>query len=454
MDQNDNRQNDFLYTLLANPVAGASAYLNDLQRLVSKDPQSGILQALLAHASDEKNLKKASAYYNPRLLYKLVNNASSFANVNAGNIYIQPALRKTSLPGVADDVLGTEKEVNAPGYNNYFSEQSSPANETLEEVSSNDQITETVPDTDVAEHTPDEQVIPDHQGGETPVQTPSGDSPVEFYPGLENIMPFEAPFIHHEVSEDATGTQQTDDYTTAFVHDPVFDIEKDKDDPSANRSSIIDIVEPDVSGLNLSPDTSIESPAEPAEVISIADLNLVNAEEDTYSGSGKIEQDDQNGIENGLDMENYPESTPPVIPNTDSAEPDGVEFNKLPTGGDIDDEVYDEITGIDQIQLNVPASPPVLVHPATLNTSPDDEENKLIIENIATTDFFMFDDAFGSHSSQDNLPIEPETKKEAGIPDTTEKDHKKEEQSAAEHSRNLLPKPNFRNSMLRMVRKM
>ncbi|MGN6395502.1 MAG: hypothetical protein ACTHMI_08050 [Mucilaginibacter sp.] len=90
MDQNYNSsQNDFLWTLLANPADDVFRYNYNLQRLVNDFPQSGILQALLAHSSEEKNLRQASVYFNPRSLYKLVNTPSSLTGVPNEKIIFQ-----------------------------------------------------------------------------------------------------------------------------------------------------------------------------------------------------------------------------------------------------------------------------------------------------------------------------------------------------------------------------
>ena len=93
MDQHlDNTRNEFLWTLLANPANDAHLYAFNLQRLVNDFPQSGILQALLAHASDEKNLRQASVYFNPKSLYKLINAPSTFIGVPDERIVIQPGI--------------------------------------------------------------------------------------------------------------------------------------------------------------------------------------------------------------------------------------------------------------------------------------------------------------------------------------------------------------------------
>jgi hypothetical protein len=86
-------QNEFLWTLLANPANDTHLYANDLQRLVNDFPQSGILHALLAQAGGEANLRQASVYFNTKALYKLINAPSSFPDVPAEKIIVQSGLR-------------------------------------------------------------------------------------------------------------------------------------------------------------------------------------------------------------------------------------------------------------------------------------------------------------------------------------------------------------------------
>ena len=96
MDQHhNNSENYFLWALLANPATDTHLYAYNLQELVRDYPQSGILQALLAHASEEKNLKQASAYFNPKSLYKLINSPGGFSRVENDDIIIQPNIPST-----------------------------------------------------------------------------------------------------------------------------------------------------------------------------------------------------------------------------------------------------------------------------------------------------------------------------------------------------------------------
>ncbi len=121
MDQNlNNGPNDFLWSLLANPANDVGSGADNLQRLVNDFPQSGILQALLAQASEEKNLKRASVYFNPRALFKLINAPSAFTGIPDERIVIQPGISlngsynagEQSYTGYAGEDLVADK--NAP----------------------------------------------------------------------------------------------------------------------------------------------------------------------------------------------------------------------------------------------------------------------------------------------------------------------------------------------------
>ncbi|MBK0377947.1 hypothetical protein [Mucilaginibacter segetis] len=74
MDQYiDNRHKEIFFNSLANPVEAGSLYASNIERLINDHPQSGILKALLARTGDKENIKKAAAAFNPKALYKLVN---------------------------------------------------------------------------------------------------------------------------------------------------------------------------------------------------------------------------------------------------------------------------------------------------------------------------------------------------------------------------------------------
>jgi hypothetical protein len=82
----DNRQKEILWDILANPADNGALYAQSLERLVQDNPQSGLLQILFARTGDKQLLNKASVYYDPRTLYKLINNPGDLPIVDKAAI--------------------------------------------------------------------------------------------------------------------------------------------------------------------------------------------------------------------------------------------------------------------------------------------------------------------------------------------------------------------------------
>lgn len=128
MDQYlNNRQNEILWELLANPADNGQLHNYDLQQLVDEFPQSGILRAMLAHAGNGTDLKHAAVYFNPRLLHKLINDPESLPVVSAGQIaglkngaapvYAPPAAESENYfnIGTATEITEEPQGINEPG---------------------------------------------------------------------------------------------------------------------------------------------------------------------------------------------------------------------------------------------------------------------------------------------------------------------------------------------------
>ncbi len=400
MDQNNNSQNDFLYALLANPAADASGHVQDLQQLINDYPQSGMLQALFAGASKEKDLKRASVYFNPRLLYKLINHPSSFNNVDSGSIYIQPGLHKNDHSESSNSVFHIEEETDAPVFSPTFREQ-----QTEKEISEadylNNSFTELSPieDTDVAEHRLDEQVAVDNLTIETASETVELKTrEVEFHPGLENILSFEeSPSPQNENPEEAG----TIDYKAdAIVNEPFYQIEKEKEEPYLY--DIDSALQADK--LRHNAEEVLVNTGKPADTTVGNNINPELPAEETYSGTEKIDLINQSASEYP-DMVQLPvqQAEPVNLLNERDIKPEKTIIPETSAGNIIDDDVYDEIIGIEQIHLNNIAAPEVKNEQADPVAGTDEEEDRLIIENIAATDFFMFDDAFGNHQNEEQL---------------------------------------------------
>ena len=96
MDQYlDDRQKEILWDVLANPTDNGAQYAQNLARLVQENPQSGLLQLLYARAADADQLSKAVVYVNPRILHKVVNHAEGLRPVDSQSIV--SALKETPL---------------------------------------------------------------------------------------------------------------------------------------------------------------------------------------------------------------------------------------------------------------------------------------------------------------------------------------------------------------------
>ncbi|MDB5127375.1 hypothetical protein [Mucilaginibacter sp.] len=148
MDQYlDNRQKEILWDLLANPADTGSTYTQSLERLVLDNPQSGILQVLLARAGNKQQLSKAAVYYSPRILHKLVNHPEDLAVVKsssilplADNIYINHQNNNNGQ----EEVIVTDEPQTEPVQDEY-------QDETYEEITEAPIIEEA--DKEIAEST-------------------------------------------------------------------------------------------------------------------------------------------------------------------------------------------------------------------------------------------------------------------------------------------------------------
>ncbi|MBE9586699.1 hypothetical protein IM792_19780 [Mucilaginibacter sp. JRF] len=115
MDQyNNNQQHQFLAHLLSNPAQGGQAYVNELQQLVKSYPQSGILQALLSQALNEREAPVAAFYFDPRALHTLLNDPAALPTVSPEQIYHQQETiaprQKETIAEIAEEVIPTHEE--------------------------------------------------------------------------------------------------------------------------------------------------------------------------------------------------------------------------------------------------------------------------------------------------------------------------------------------------------
>ncbi|MFI5157435.1 MAG: hypothetical protein ACHQF4_01130 [Sphingobacteriales bacterium] len=358
MDQQvNNTRTQLLWDLLANPAGKHGEHAYNLQQLIAEYPQSGILHALLVHATDGENLNQAVVYTNPRVLYKLAHNADILSIVSAEQI-IQlnnsPISLEEAQPVEPEIEDSNEELLLAPWEEDDFS--------VTEEIA--------------------EAPIIHNEAHTSPVEIQQEEMP-EVY---EEIAPVEDTFYtnakpqpaeqHEELpaNEVEDLPQLTEQKDAVLEQIPYNEIEVDEDEES---------------------EVNIEAPVQINDPMPVLD--------------GLIEEQEDNIVEQKIPLE---ESDPYFVHQ-------------------IDDDVYDEIVSIDDINLaneDIFAKPqeeqeaiehyrppfsgalvedqsPAAIETAkpepTVNTDRkvdmNDEAEKLIMNNIVSTDFFVFDKAFREH---------------------------------------------------------
>jgi hypothetical protein len=111
----NNRQNEILWKILANPADNGHLYGYNLQQLTKDFPHSGLLQALLARANKGEGMQHAAASFNPKALYVMMNAYDNMADVSSGQI-VQEL-------GSSLNYAGAIGEEHVSGYNDFSNGQ-------------------------------------------------------------------------------------------------------------------------------------------------------------------------------------------------------------------------------------------------------------------------------------------------------------------------------------------
>lgn len=327
----NNRHNEVLLNLLANPANSGHAYVADLQRLVAEFPHSGLLHALLAHAEGAQNTGNAAAYVNPVVLYKLIRTPESLAGVTADQI-IQQTGQTAQLRAEPDE----NKIVEAP----METAAEEPADfthyhdaEAFEEVERNGKQS-----VEAGEFAADEPADFTHYH--------DAEASEEIGHGVH------APVVeqHHQEAD-----------STEPLHQPVYE-----EDPGAE------------------------------EIIEYGPLADEAVQDQRYTGNN-VRQEEQL-------------TEAPV-------------FALAHPPHNIEDDVFDEIVGIENISFaHIPKPVDTVIPDAELPVTGDqvkehspkertlnmgDEAEKLIVGNIAATDYFVFDKAFTERKSAEPVAVSP-----------------------------------------------
>jgi hypothetical protein len=370
VDQNySNNQNDFLWSLLANPASDAHLHAYNLQRLVNDFPQSGILQALLAHSSDDKNLKQASVYFNSKSLFKLINAPATFTGVPDERIIVQNSLHSNGRfvhnGHVAEDLAtNNNRAADTGGHENYFNDNSTI--ETDEQVQEPGHQSAIVHETEPGLN--NETVNEHHLTDATPeienITRTAEDKTAETYNTVSTYI--------HPVEEPAEETHNT---VSTYIH-PVEEAAGDKVEEAHNTVS-----------------TYIHPVEEAAE-------NKVEEANETVSSSDSSLPQEPAAVKPDVEVQREEPVEPAHATGDEVKQPEK----------QIDEEVFDEITGIEQINTEPENNQPLATEHRedkaadavgnaedsdTKTNSIKQEEDKLIAGSIAASDFFTFDRAFG-----------------------------------------------------------
>ena len=409
MDQYlNNRQNEVLWNLLADPANNGHAYVANLQSLIAEFPQSGLLHALLAHAEGGQNTGNAAAYISPKALYKLMRSPESLAGVTTDQIVQQTSETIHSTPFVETDQAKVEETENI-------------ANAETGLVHA--EITELEPVQEALEHTPvAEEYLHVNDAIETPVEAvaevePLAEEPADFthyhdataseeveyteaepaesVAEVESTAEEPADFTHYhdaEASEEAEHIAQVpvaeqhhaEADSTEPVHKPVYEEEATEDEEIIEYGPLAD-----EANRPVLEDEEIREEEQLTEtpVFALAEAPH-NIEDDVF--------DEIVGIEN-ISFARVPKPVETVIPDAElpifdeEASPSTFEETK-------EDYIYAE--DVVQPDLEDPLKEPIAPKERALNM--DDEAEKLIVGNIAATDYFVFDRAF-----TERKPVEP-----------------------------------------------
>ena len=355
-----------LWNLLAEPANNGHSYVSNLQTLVADFPQSGLLHALLSHAEGGQNISHAAAYVNPKALHTLVNSPENLATVTEAQIIQQLdevthyAKNIEDADQLKDEELSHLNNFDAAieGDNSGITDQ-----EVIEEIIEHISVDE---DT----HLENELVEP-----------------------VENDIAEIEPIIYAD-----TQSVHFHDAEASEEVEPMAE----EHDIAVQHHEEVDATEPVLRSI-------YEEPVTEDEIVEYGPL----ADET---------------IEPIVEQEKFETEVPTADVREEELLTETTTFALAEPPHSIDDDIFDEIVGIESISFpHIPkpvetvipdmelpimdeeasqlvsrekVSEPVAPKERSLNM--DDEAEKLIVGNIAATDYFVFDRAF-----TERKPVEP-----------------------------------------------
>lgn len=392
-----NQQTDLFWELLANPADKSHSHVQNLRQLAREYPQSNLLQSLLFYVGEDDKLSHAVVYADPRLLYKLRHDAGSLSAVSDDQLIKtdgkkpsasdNAASEQENHPPLSEDDLHQQALIDEYQPAEHFFEPqveeehaAEPSvSETIEEPETLDDLINYGDEVTTGEHELQPPVTEFHHPERQESEALSVPEAIEEPENLDDLINYG--------DEITTGEHELQPPVTEFYHPGHKETEAPQPEPVQEAAK----PEPHA-------EQEIELPTPGFFVPGAAE-----ADEDGYSGGD---------ISTRL-YETYAET-----------------FENIPKPvAEIDDEVFEEIVSIDDINL---ASPESFAAPAdevpqsvgeaeesTLGFSIpaeeasaaksrrvdlSDEAEKLMLSNIATTDFFVFDHALSERLKAGDEP--------------------------------------------------
>ncbi|RZM15181.1 MAG: hypothetical protein EOO88_43760, partial [Pedobacter sp.] len=447
MDQYvNNGQSQFLYKLIADPANHGQEYMNDLQQLVKNFPQSGLLQALLAHANGSQTIHQAATYFDPATLHKVIKHPADLPVIAPGKVFYQANVvgskyHPQPLPPEPETTDTTIDKLDV-----VVIDDKAPATSPVEYADSiaenAEQLTEEVAVTG-PEAIIEEEAIPDDdlQASEEVVEPPVYE---DIYPVQEETVKASTPAEPIAVVEEKPAAENVA-YTPYAQSVEITEV------PDGDLQAAEEVVEPPVyEDIYWTPEPPVEKVV--TEAPAAIEENEVPEEEITpvveetpveIEETPAVAEDEQVIEEVIVTEKNAPVAEEEPLVAIEDVPVEFAEARFSIEGESIEDEVYDEIVGIDDIHIDeikqtAGNSPEAAMftfedpfsaqetdhlvsevaplredeidvdfiddeeidaiiedsaqtdHGFSLN----DEADKLIVGNIAATDYFMFDRAF------------------------------------------------------------
>ncbi len=404
----NNGHNEVLWNLLVNPTDKGRLHASELQQLVNEFPQSGLLHALLSHADRQQTVSHAAAYLNPKTLYVLVNSPEILAEVSDRQIIQQLGDGLNYATVEQADSLQPEGEPQSYSSGDTVEEENHHSY-TETENSIVETVHESIADT-IAEAPVEDAGIDQHENSQVEAEPIHDErAEVEHHPRAESEDVIESSAYKPEVTENT--------WEEEVVSEPIPD--EHKHELPVNETEVTQQYEPETIDVNAS---EYEIISEDVTKESITD---------TLPGEN-TEQHIEHEVAAALHTEEHgPEIVAHDI-HEDELLTETPNFQLSEQPHSIDDEVYDEITGIENINFvrsskpsdlvpppaetpvvdeeelpavaNEPVIEPVAKKERALNM--DDEAEKLIVGNIAATDYFRFDRAFSERKQTEQAEKE------------------------------------------------